>query len=287
MSDSPYIYEVTAENFEQIVLNGSMQTPVLVDLWADWCQPCKMLMPVLAKLAEEYAGRFILAKVDTEQEQALAAQFQVRSIPSVKLVIGGQVVDGFDGALPESGVREFLDRHLPRESDDAVGAAEQRLAAGDAAGALELLAPAQAADPANHRILLVMAQAHLVLGQNDQAQAALDALPLDQQDKQDAVLLRGQLFFAREALELPEIDDLQRRLQADPTDSQAHYQLAVSLVMQMRLEDALDQFLKLMMRDRDYGEDAARQALLRLFDMLGAEHPLVAPARRRMFNLLH
>ena len=149
MSNSPHIFDVTAENFQQIVVNGSFEAPVLVDFWAEWCQPCKMLMPLLAKLAEEYGGKFILAKINTEEQQALAGQFGIRSIPTVKLFLQGAEIDEFAGALPETEIRAFLDRHLPRESDGVASADEQLSAAGDEQGALDALAPAQAADPDN------------------------------------------------------------------------------------------------------------------------------------------
>jgi putative thioredoxin len=286
MSDSPFIYEITAENFEQIVVNGSFEVPILVDFWADWCQPCKLLMPVLAKLAEEYNGKFILAKVNTEQQQAVAMQFGIRSIPTVKLFIQGQEVDEFAGALPESEVRAFLDKHLPRESDNVVLAAEQHLLEGDPAAALALLSPAQAADPANHRILLAMARANVALNDFTAARFALDALPADQQDNREVALLRGQMDFAEQAPAAEQVPQLQARLEADENDSEALYKLAMAAVLQQDVTLAIDLLLALMTRDRDYGDDAARQALLKLFDMLG-DDPLAAQARRRMFNLMH
>ena len=157
MADSPFIYEIDETNYEQIVIQGSHQVPVLVDFWASWCQPCQMLMPVLAKMADEFQGRFILAKINTEEQQALAGQFGIRSIPTVKLFLQGAEIDEFAGALPETEIRAFLDRHLPRESDGAVAAAEQLCAAGDVQGALDALAPAQATDPDNPRVLTVLA----------------------------------------------------------------------------------------------------------------------------------
>ena len=286
MSESPYIFDITAGNFEQIVINGSFEVPVLVDFWATWCQPCQVLMPVLAQLAEEYQGRFILAKVNTEEQQAVAAQFGIRSIPTVKLFRHGAEVDEFAGALPETEIRAFLDKHLPRESDGAVAAAQQLFAAGDAEGAVAVLAPAQAADPGNPRVLVALAQAQAALGNWDAANAALDALPVEQQASPEVTALRGQMHFASAAPAAAEIPALQARLEQDPQDSEARYKLAIAHVMDGDQAAAMDGLLALMMRDRTYGDDAARQALLQLFEMLG-DDPLVAQARRRMFNLLH
>lgn len=286
MSDSPYIVEITAENFQQVVLDGSREVPVLVDFWADWCQPCKMLMPLLAQLAEAYQGKFILGKLNTEEQQALAMQFGIRSIPTCKLFRNGNEVDEFAGALPESEIRAFLDKHLPRESDGAVAAAEQLLTSGDPEAALEILAPAQASDPANTRILRAMAQAHATLGNYQAANFALDALPPDEQASPEVGILRGQMYFAEMAPQPEEVAPLQARLEADSKDSEALYKVALAAIMSQDFAAGIDLLLKLMSSDRSYGDDAARQALLKLFDMLG-EDPLVANGRRRMFNLLH
>jgi len=286
MSDSPYILDITAENFAQIVLNGSFETPVLVDFWASWCQPCQMLMPVLAQLAEQYQGKFILAKVNTEEQQEVAAQFGIRSIPTVKLFKDGAEVDEFAGALPETQIRAFLDKHLPRESDNVLVAAEQLMEAGDIEGALDILGPAQAADPSNTRILRAMAHAHATLGNYDAANFALDALPAEEQATSEVGILRGQIYFAGLAPGEDEVPALQERLAKDANDSEALYKVALAAIMAQDLEAGIELLLKLMAKDRDYGEDAARLALLKLFDMLG-DNPLVAQARRRMFNLLH
>ncbi|RMG38856.1 MAG: thioredoxin [Gammaproteobacteria bacterium] len=286
MSNSPFVQEVTRNNFQQVIIEGSRQQPVLVDFWASWCQPCQMLMPILAKLAEEYQGRFVLAKVNTEQEQEIAAQFGIRSIPDVRLFKDGQEVDGFTGALPESAIREFLDKHLPRPSDPLVEQALQAISSGEPEKGIELLKQAQASDPANPRLPVALAQAHMVAGDWEAAKAALDSLPPKEQDHPEVVQLRAQLHFASEAPPANELPALESRLQQDESDSEARYRLAMGLVLQQRFEEAIEHLLNLMARDRQYGDDAARKALLRLFDMLG-DDPLVADARRRLFNMMH
>lgn len=286
MADSPFIFDIDESNYEQIVIQGSHQVPILVDFWAGWCQPCQVLMPLLAKLADEYQGRFVLAKINTEEQQAIAAQFGIRSIPTVKLFRNGRPVDEFAGALPEAEVRAFLDRHLPRESDNTVSMAEDKLRAGDAAGALALLEQARAADPANPRIGIAIAQVQSSTGDLDAAEATLDALTVEGADADEVERVRSQLFFDRIAGAEADPTGLEGRLQADPGDSEARYRLAGLQAVHGHYEAAMDNLLTLMQNDRKFGEDAARQALLRLFAMLGNE-PIVNRYRTRMFNLLH
>lgn len=286
MADSPYIVDIDSSNYENLVLDGSYEVPVLVDFWASWCQPCQMLMPVLARLAEEYRGRFILAKLNTEEQQAIAAQFGIRSIPTVKLFRNGQPVDEFMGALPEAQIRAFLEKHLPRPSDSAVAGAEQRLMAGDLAGALQQLAQARLDDPDNPRILLTIARIQAASGDTDAAEQTLAELPQAEQDKAETRRLRGELFFLGIAAAAGSADALAKRLAANPADSAARYQLAALQMRDQDVEGALENLLRLMQSDRKFGDDAARNALLRAFDILG-EDPAVNRYRARMFNLLH
>ena len=286
MADSPFIFEIDETNYEEVVLQGSYDIPVLLDFWASWCQPCQILMPILAKLVDEYRGQFILGKINTEEQQAIAAQFGIRSIPTVKLFRDGAPVDEFMGALPESDIRLFLDKHLPRVSDGTVAEAQQQLLAGDAKGALELLAEARAGDPENPRILVAMAQAHAAAGDLDAATEALDALPMDEQDKAETRQLRGRLFFDQVAIQAGPAETVAQRSAASPDDSEARYQLAAHQVVANDIAGALDNLLLIMQKDRAFGDDAARIALLKLFDMLG-DDPMVTRYRARMFNLLH
>ena len=286
MADSPFIFEIDETNYEEVVLQGSYDIPVLLDFWASWCQPCQILMPILAKLVDEYRGQFILGKINTEEQQAIAAQFGIRSIPTVKLFRDGAPVDEFMGALPESDIRLFLDKHLPRVSDGTVAEAQQQLLAGDAKGALELLTEARAGDPENPRILVAMAQAHAAAGDLDAATEALDALPMDEQDKGETRQLRGRLFFDQVAIQAGPAETVAQRSAASPDDSEARYQLAAHQVVANDIAGALDNLLLIMQKDRAFGDDAARVALLKLFDMLG-DDPMVTRYRARMFNLLH
>ena len=285
MADSPFIIDVTRENYRE-VMEASVKVQVLLDFWAGWCQPCLVLMPILAKLAEEYQGKFLLAKLNTEEEQEIAAQFGIRSIPTVKLFRDGQPVDEFMGALPERTIREFLDRHVARESDSTVEEARERLAAGDTDGAIALLNEAREHDPDNPRVTLVLVQAQVAMGDIAAAEATLDSLPADERDKPDVATLRSQLFFEGQVAEAPAATELEARLAADPGDHQALLHLALRKVVDQDYETAVELLLELMRQDRSFGDDAGRRGLLKVFELLG-DDSRVSQYRRRMASLLH
>ena len=284
MTASPYIIEITTENFNDIVIEGSHQVPVLVDFWAEWCQPCKMLMPVLASLADEYQGKFILAKLNTEEQQALAAQFGIRSIPTVKLFKNGEAIDEFMGALPESEIRRFLDPHLPRESDNLVAQAELLIQQGDLDNALQLLDQAETADPDNPRIKLAKIRLVAETGDFDKVETLINDLPMDQQDKPEIISLKARIPFAKALQNAPDIEQL---IAQAASSSEAAYQLAAYKVTTEEYDTALQLLLELMKRDRTFGDDAARKAMVAIFDILGSENPLVGQYRSKMFNILH
>jgi putative thioredoxin len=290
MADSPYIIEVTDENFQSVILEGSMQQPVLIDFWASWCQPCQVLMPLLAKLADEYKGKFILAKINTEEQQAIAAQFQIRSIPAVKLVYQGKLVDEFAGALPESEVRAFLDKHIQQEVSEADNAIEQAYALlmqGESDQAAVLIQKTLEAEPSNPQAILAFAKLKATLGDINAASEALDSLPPEEQEKPEVAAMRAQMLFDKVASGAPSVEDLNAVLLANDKNSEARYQLAAQLVMQNQLEPALDHLLTLMRMDREYGDDAARKAMIQVFDILGSDHPITKKYRTRMFNYLY
>jgi len=286
MADSPHVVNVTTADFDRVVVQESRERPVLVDFWAEWCGPCRMLTPVLVKLAESYRGKLLVAKVNTEQEQALAQQFGIRSIPAVKLFRNGQVVDEFTGALPENAIREFIDRHIPRESDKLAAQAQQALMQGDADRARALLDAARQMDPESPRVLLAEAQFHATLGDMAAAEKALAQLPYEEAQKPEVIAFRAQIHFDAVSMQAPEPQALMARLSSNPADSEARYQLAAHLVMAGRFEEALEQLFQLMQKDRKYGDDAARKGLLLVFDILGS-NPLVSRYRSKLFNLLH
>ncbi len=287
MADSPNIIEVTPENFAVAVLEGSRSRPVLVDFWAEWCQPCKILLPLLSRLADAYRGKFVLAKINTEEQQELAARFGIRSIPTVKLFLNGAPVDEFAGALPEAEIRAFLDRYIPNETDEMIARANDLIRQGRIEDAIRLAEKAKEADPQNPRTLVAYASLKAVTGETAEAQSILDGLPESEQEHPDVKGLRAQLLFDAVAETAPRATELEQRLSSDPANSEARYQLAAYLVMDGRYEQALEQLLLLLQKDRSYKDDAARKGMLAIFDILGGGGELVSRFRNRMFNVLH
>jgi len=287
MADSPYVIAVTAESFQRVVVEGSHERLVLVDFWADWCAPCRMLMPVLASLADAYGGKLLVAKVNTEKEQALAVEYGIRSLPTVQLFKDGRPIDQFMGALPEPQVREFLERYLPRESDRLLAQAQGLLNAGDRAGAARIIEQAREADPENTRVRLVEAEIEAAAGNVQGAQAILDDLPRDLADDPEVVRLKGRVSFAALQADSPPEVTLVSRLEADPKDSDARHRLAAHLVAHGDFEGALEQLLELMKRDRTFADDAGRKGMLMVFAMLGGQGDLVTGYRSRMLNALY
>ncbi len=226
MADSPYVVDVTAENFDRIVLKGSNRQPVLVDYWADWCAPCRMLTPILDALADELDGKLLVAKINTEEQRELAARYNIRSLPTVKLFKGGEPVDEFMGALPESEIRAFLDRHLERESDKLLLKAETLLAQGETKQAVDLLEQALSTDPGNPRTLIAYARVKVQLGNFEAALQTLDGLPLDQQGHPEVQALRARIMFDQVVRDAPAMEQLRELLAVNPDDSEARYQLA-------------------------------------------------------------
>lgn len=282
MVESQYISVGTQENFVHAVIEKSKQVPVLVDFWADWCAPCKNLMPILAKLAEEYAGKFHLVKVNTDEQQALAMHFGIRSLPTVKLFRDGQPVDEFMGALPEQGVRQFLDRHVGDEVEMFLEQIDNLVAEGDSANAEAALGQAMQQLPDDSRVLLKLAGLRLDRGDVEGARELVDRLPADQLDSPGAKSIQARFALSERASDAPEEGELRAAIERDPNDLKARDQLSAVLYARNDIEGAMEQLLEIVKRDRTWEDDSGRMQLIRMFDALGSSNPIVQKYRRQL-----
>ena len=262
---SQFSFDVSIEEFEAKVIQASLQVPVVIDFWAPWCGPCQTLKPMLEKLAEEYAGRFLLAKVNSDENPELSQHFGVRSIPSVKVLYQGQLVDEFNGALPEGQIRAFLDRFaLPDAGGNLREEAAALVAAGQLDEALAKLSEASREKPGDEGIRLDAIDVLMQLGRNDEAGQLLAADYTQAADRANA--LRARLALAAGAADTT---GLEAKLAANPDDHAIRLELARAYLGQNRFREALDNALEVVVRDRFFDEGAGRKALLQIFEALG------------------
>ncbi|KAF1005319.1 MAG: putative protein YbbN [Luteibacter sp.] len=284
-STSEHIFDATTAGFENDVVNASLETPILVDLWAEWCGPCKSLGPILEKLAVEFNGAFRLAKIDVDAEQELAAMFGVRSIPTVILIKGGQMADGFAGAQPEGQIREFLARHGIVAGEPGVADDEAPAAVESPEDAINRIQQDIAAQPDNAELKLDLALALMRAGRVEPAQAELDALPANLATDARAVRLRSQLELARALAGAPSLPELNQRIAANGDDWEARDLLGVRLLIEGEEAAGLDQFLDILKRQRDWNDGQAKKRLLAAFATLD-DTALVGTYRRKMASLV-
>lgn len=281
-----HVVEVTLENARQVLIDESLKRLVVVDFWADWCAPCKALMPVLEKLAAEYGGQFLLAKVNADHQPDIAGQFGVRSLPTVILMRDGQPVDAFQGAQPESQVRRILGRHLPQPWAALLEDAADRMQRGDPAGALPLLRQAYEASARAPDIALALARVLIELARCDEAETVLKGIPQAERGPGYAELLEL-LAERRAGQRSPELEALERDFARRPEDGELALRLARQYRAEHQYEAALQTLLELLRRDLGFGDGSARREFLDTLGALGKGDPLAARFQRQFFNLLY
>ena len=271
-----YIVNIDETNASALLIEESHKRPVVVDFWAEWCEPCKVLMPLLEKIATEYQGAFLLAKVNADEQQDIAQQLGVRNLPTVMVIQGGQPVDGFSGAQTESFIREMLAKYLPKPWDALVQTGLEAMERGEFNEALMPLRQAWNDSQQSHDI--TMTYAH----------ALIESLRLDKAD-QDAAYeqLQAQLDIKREAAKSPEIEALEQQLATNPDDLDVCYQLGVQYIDTGLFRDGMEHFVSILRKDLNHGDGAAKRMLLESIASLGKGDPLAVEYQRKLYSLLH
>jgi len=280
-SSNPWVIDVSAASFEREVIERSRSVPVLVDFWAAWCGPCRMLGPILDKVAADYGGKLVVAKLNTEADPELAGMFGIRGIPAVKLFVDGAIADEFVGALPEAAVREFVGKHVKSEADEALAAVVAKRLAGDLTGAQEAIRALLSTAGTQAPVLLEAARIALAAGDLEAAKAHAGAIePLaDEADTADAIIQAADLGHAVD--EMGGADAVAARLAADPKDKEACFASGAVALARGDFRAAFDAWLDLVARDRKFRDDGARKAVLVGFALCDDE-ALVREYRRKL-----
>jgi len=292
--DAGLVKDATAASFKKDVIDASREAPVIVDLWATWCGPCKQLGPILEKIVRQAKGKLRLVKVDIDKNPQIAQQFRVQSIPAVFAVADGRVVDGFVGALPESQVKAFADRLLAAggpddgaaETAEAIQHAAALMAEGDLGTASAIFGQILQQEPDNIAAIGGLARCHAKAGNLAQAKELLASVPPEKSGDPEIAAARSALELAEQAEKSGPIDELRARVAANPSDNAARLELANGLYAGGQNEEAVEELLDLIKRDRKWNDEAARKQLLKLFEALGNGNPIVSAGRRRLSALL-
>jgi putative thioredoxin len=288
------IKDTSEATFMADVVEASREVPVIVDFWAPWCGPCRSLGPALEQAVTEAGGKVRMVKVNVDENQSIAAQLRIQSIPTVYAFWQGQPVDGFQGAIPPGEIKTFIDKLAGlsgAEGDDgglaeAIEAAEQMLTEGAAADAAQTFAAILGEEPANPAAYGGLVRAHVAAGELDQAEAILNGAPAEITDTAEVEAARAALDLARQAAKAGPVGELRAAVEADPANHQARFDLATALHAAGQTEAAVDELLELFRRDREWNDGAAKAQLFTIFEALKPQDPIVLKGRRKLSSMI-
>jgi len=288
--NSDVVYDTSTTTFAKDVVEASKSVLVLVDFWADWCGPCKQLTPVIESVVRSYDGKVRLAKLNVDENPAISGQLRIQSLPTVYAFLDGQPVDGFNGAQPESAIRELIDRHLGAAAqadmaqvlEDARGAVD----AGDLQGAAQIYASVLQEDAQHPGALAGLSHCYLKSGDLERARQTVSLISPDKQNDSDVVSVLAALDLAERSANTVDTSALETRLDADPADHEARLELAVAKAGNGDKERAIDELIELFRRDRNWNDEAARKQLLQFFEAWGPKDPHTLDGRRKLSALL-